>query len=168
MNKKLLLSLAAILCTFSLFAQSEWGGVKGTVVNRAGRVAVPGASVVLSQNGQNVASAQADAEGKFLVEGLTNGIYDEDLKMTVLALKEDINARPGRKTIISVMVDENDCVVAGADLKGMLSIGALTEGEAQSVYHGIKKALTPPRPFTVNMAALVIAMLFFICFTLKS
>ena len=80
MNKKLLLTIAAVLCTFSLFAQSQWGGVKGTVVNRAGRSAVPGASIELSQNGQNVATTQADAEGKFLVEGLLNGVYDMIVK----------------------------------------------------------------------------------------
>ena len=80
MNKKLLLTIAAVLCTFSLFAQSQWGGVKGSVVNRAGRSAVPGASIELSQNGQNVATTQADAEGKFLVEGLQNGIYDMTVK----------------------------------------------------------------------------------------
>ena len=80
MNKKLLLTIAAVFCAFSLFAQGQWGGVKGTVVNRAGRVAVPGASVELSQNGQNVAAVQADAEGKFLVEDLQNGVYDMTVK----------------------------------------------------------------------------------------
>ena len=81
MNKKLLLTIAAVLCSVALFAQSPWGGVKGTVVNRAGRASVPQAEIVLSQNGQQVATAQADSEGRFLVEGLENGMYD----MTVRA-----------------------------------------------------------------------------------
>ena len=81
MTKRLLLTFAAILCTLSLFAQqSEWGGVKGTVVNRAGRAAVPNATIVLSQNGQTVESTQADSEGAFLVEGLPNGMYDMTVK----------------------------------------------------------------------------------------
>ena len=81
MTKRLLLTFAAILCTLSLFAQqSDWGGVKGSVVNRAGRTAVPHAAVVLSQNGQVVSSAQADGEGVFLVEGLPNGMYDMTVK----------------------------------------------------------------------------------------
>ena len=81
MTKRLLLTFAAILCTLSLFAQqSDWGGVKGTVVNRAGRAAVPGAAIVLSQNGQAVESTQADSEGAFLVEGLPNGMYDMTVK----------------------------------------------------------------------------------------
>ena len=81
MNKKLLLTIATVLCSVALFAQSPWGGVKGTVVNRAGRASVPQAEIVLSQNGQQVATAQADSEGRFLVEGLENGMYD----MTVRA-----------------------------------------------------------------------------------
>ena len=81
MIKRLLLTFAAILCALSLFAQqSDWGGVKGTVVNRAGRAAVPQAVIVLSQNGQTVESAQADSEGAFLVEGLPNGMYDMTVK----------------------------------------------------------------------------------------
>ena len=81
MTKKLLLTIAAVLCSALLFAQNPWGGVKGTVVNRAGRAAVAQAQIVLSQNGKEVASAQADGEGRFLVEGLENGVYD----MTVRA-----------------------------------------------------------------------------------
>ena len=81
MTKKLLLTIAAVLCSVVLFAQSPWGGVKGTVVNRAGRAAVAQAEIVLSQNGQPVVTAQADSEGRFLVEGLENGMYD----MTVRA-----------------------------------------------------------------------------------
>ena len=51
------------------------------MVNRAGRAAVAQAEIVLSQNGKQVATAQADTEGRFLVEGLENGMYD----MTVRA-----------------------------------------------------------------------------------
>ena len=80
MIKKLLLTIAAVLCSAALFAQSNWGGVKGTVVNRAGRAAVSQASIVLSQNGKEVAAVQADNEGRFLVEGLENGVYDMTVK----------------------------------------------------------------------------------------
>ncbi len=82
MIKKLLLTtIAAVLCSLSLFAQkSDWGGVKGTVVNRAGRVPVASAVISLSQNGAEQATAITDGEGKFLVEGLPNGIYDMTVK----------------------------------------------------------------------------------------
>ena len=75
--KRILLVIAAVLCATSLFAQkSDWGGVKGTVVNRAGRAPIANATLILSQNGEAVETATSDAEGKFLVEGLPNGIYD--------------------------------------------------------------------------------------------
>ena len=99
---------------------------------------------------------------------LTKGVYDEDLKMTVLALKEDINARSDKKTFLTVMVDDEDRVLAGADRKGTLTVETLTDRDAQVIYLAIRKAFDPPRRFTANMAALVIAALFFICFTLKS
>ena len=81
MIKKALLFIAALLCSLSLFAQeSDWGGVKGTVVNRAGRAPIAEAALTLSQNGETVATATSDAEGKFLIEGLPNGIYDITIK----------------------------------------------------------------------------------------
>ena len=46
MYKKLLLTIAAALCTLSLFAQT--GGIKGQVVNRIGRTPVPGAVITVS------------------------------------------------------------------------------------------------------------------------
>ena len=80
MIKKLLLIFAAVLCAASLFAQSPWGGVKGTVVNRAGRAPIAGADITLSQKGEIAATAAADSEGRFLVEGLQNGVYDMTVK----------------------------------------------------------------------------------------
>ena len=82
MIKKLSLFIAAMLCSVALFAQTgEWGGVRGTVVNRAGRAPIADAALTISQNGETVAQATTDAEGKFLVEGLPNGIYDMDIKV---------------------------------------------------------------------------------------
>ena len=81
MIRKLLLTIAAVLCSAALFAQnSDWGGVKGTVVNRAGRAPVADAVLVISQNGETVATAISGADGKFLVENLPNGIYDMTVK----------------------------------------------------------------------------------------
>ena len=65
-----------MFCSFSLFAQSDMGGVKGTVVNRAGRVPVAHAVITLSQDGEAVASGQSGEDGKFLFEGLLNGMYE--------------------------------------------------------------------------------------------
>ena len=81
MIKKLFLFIAVLLCSIALFAQnSDWGGVKGTVVNRAGRIPVAEASITLTQAGEAVTSATSDADGRFLIEGLPNGMYDMTIK----------------------------------------------------------------------------------------
>ena len=82
MIKKVLLFIAALLCSFALIAQNnDWGGVKGTVVNRAGRTPIADAEITLSQGGESLATVTSDSEGKFLVEGLQNGIYDMTIKV---------------------------------------------------------------------------------------
>lgn len=81
MSKKISILLASLLICSSLMAQGLIGGVKGTVVSRAGRVPVEGASLVITKGGEKIAEAVSDGEGKFLIEGLENGMYD----MTVSA-----------------------------------------------------------------------------------
>ena len=78
MFRKLIVAFATVLCSATLLAQT--GGVKGTVVNRSGRMPVQGAAVTLSLNGEKVASGNAGTDGKFLFEGLENGIYQMTVK----------------------------------------------------------------------------------------
>ena len=80
MIKRLILTIAAILSSASIFAQNDWGGVKGTVVNRAGRAPVAEAELVISQQGKTVATAVSAVDGKFLVDDLPNGMYDMTVK----------------------------------------------------------------------------------------
>ena len=55
--KKVLLLIVAICCSLGLFAQGQWGGVKGTIVNRAGRLPIAQAAITISQGGEVVAKA---------------------------------------------------------------------------------------------------------------
>ena len=82
MTKRLLLTIAAVLCSTGLFAQSLVGGVKGMVVNRAGRAPIADAVLVISQGGQSIASANSAEDGTFLIEGLSDGMYDMTVKAT--------------------------------------------------------------------------------------
>ena len=75
MIKRVLLTVAAVLCSLSLFAQSDFGGVKGKVVNRAGRIPIAGAELVLSQNGELYA---IDAERQNILSMLGSGEAYED------------------------------------------------------------------------------------------
>ena len=110
MIKKVLLSIAAVCCSAVLFAQGgDWGGVKGTVVNRAGRTPIAEAVLVVSQDGETVATTASDADGKFLMEGLPNGMYD----MTVKA--------PG-------FLDANvNVTVEGGFVKDLIFVGMVAE-----------------------------------------
>ena len=74
MYKKLLLTIAAALCTLSLFAQT--GGIKGQVVNRIGRTPVPGAVITVSQQGEHIAEGASGEDGRFLIGNLADGMYD--------------------------------------------------------------------------------------------
>lgn len=75
MFKKLSLVFAALVCSLAMMAQESSGGIKGTVVNRVGRTPIANATVNVFLKGQEVCSAVTDRDGKFIVDGLKNGIY---------------------------------------------------------------------------------------------
>ena len=114
MNKKLLLTIAAVFCTFSLFAQGQWGGVKGTVVNRAGKHPLAQATVTLSQNGDVVATLTSDTEGKFLLENIPNGVYEMSIKA------------PG-------FLDANVNVTVEGYVKDLIFVGLTTDSTSNDV-----------------------------------
>ena len=51
------------------------GGIKGTIVNRAGREPVQGASIHLFSGATEIAAVATDAEGRFHVDGMADGMY---------------------------------------------------------------------------------------------
>ena len=73
MNKKLILIIAAMFVSLSAFAQV--GGVRAKVVSRSGRVPVPAAEVVVSQDGEQVVKTQSADDGNFVIENLQDGDY---------------------------------------------------------------------------------------------
>lgn len=80
MTKKLILALAAVLATMSLFAQEgptgdPTGGVKGTVVDRNGRRPVENARLILLQGAKEITTVNSAEDGTFLIPGLKNGMY---------------------------------------------------------------------------------------------
>ena len=74
--KKLLTIAAALLVCGAALAQSLTGGIKASVVNRAGRAPIPGAKVELFQAGESIATANADSKGAFLFDHLSDGNYN--------------------------------------------------------------------------------------------
>ena len=73
--KKAILSMAAVLLSLSAVAQTPTGGIGATVVNRAGRTPLEGATVELSREGSALAEFTTSADGRFLFEGLEDGNY---------------------------------------------------------------------------------------------
>ena len=74
MYKRILITIAAVFCTLTMFAQS--GGIKGQVVNRIGRTPVPAAVITVSQGGETVAQGTSGQDGRFLFENIADGMYD--------------------------------------------------------------------------------------------
>ncbi len=74
--RKLILTILTIFFSVALFAQGLPGGVKATVVSRVDRQPIAGAEVVLSQASQQIATTITDAEGKFIIKNLKDGMYD--------------------------------------------------------------------------------------------
>ena len=54
MTKRLILAFAALLGSVALFAQAPTGGVKGTVIDRNGRLPVEKAHLVLMQGAAEI------------------------------------------------------------------------------------------------------------------
>ena len=78
--KKTAAFIAACLTGIALFAQVPTGGVKGTVINRADRTPVPGASLKLKSGAVEIADIKSDDNGGFLVEELADGMYDLEIE----------------------------------------------------------------------------------------
>lgn len=73
--KKFTTIVTALLCSISLFAQLPTGGIKATVVNRAGRAPIAGAEVKLIQGESLISSLTAAEDGKFLFQAIPDGSY---------------------------------------------------------------------------------------------
>ena len=75
MLKKISLILAVTLCSVLAWAQTPTGGVKGTVINRTDRSAVYNARLTLLSGSTQVATANTDSDGNFMIPGLKDGVY---------------------------------------------------------------------------------------------
>ena len=94
MYRKLTLAFASILCSLALFAQTQSGGVKGTIVGRVGQEPVAKADVRLLSKGVELARAISDAQGAFIIEGLEDGSY-----------AVEVTAPGYRKSFVNVVVE---------------------------------------------------------------
>ena len=115
MKIKLTFLLTALLLSLEVLAQTFSGGVKGTVVDRAGRIPIQGAELKLSKNGEVLATVKSDANGFFLIESLDNGMYD----MTV-------SADGFTESVVNVTVDKGF-------IKDMMYVSLLANKQVEDV-----------------------------------
>ena len=73
--KRIILTITAAFCSLALFAQTPTGGVKGTVVNRNGRVPVENARLILRSGAADIATVTSAQDGTFVIPGLAAGNY---------------------------------------------------------------------------------------------
>ena len=81
MIKRIVFSFALLLFSAALWAQVPTGGVKGVVIDRVDRSAVPGAQVTLLKGEEPLANTKTGEDGMFFIEGIADGMYD----MTIAA-----------------------------------------------------------------------------------
>ena len=76
MTRRLIILFAlALLAAASAFAQDKTGGVKGTVINREGRIPVENAHLTLMKGAAEIATVSSDEAGNFLIPDLEDGDY---------------------------------------------------------------------------------------------
>ena len=76
MNRSLLLLLALVLGTFSVFAQVGAGSLKGKLTDKNSGEALPFVNIVLLRNGTNVGGVATDFDGNYTIKPIQPGSYD--------------------------------------------------------------------------------------------
>lgn len=74
--KKVFLTVLAAMVALSVYAQLPTGGIKGTLISRAGRQPIQNANLLISKDGKSVSMIQTGADGYFEVDALADGIYN--------------------------------------------------------------------------------------------
>ena len=102
-----------------------------------------------------------DYREEFKKTVVEKGMYDEDLKMTIFVLKEEINSPWEDKTYLTMIIEENDTLSAGVDRNGFLFIEPLSDWEIEMLVKKTEEVRKPSFSFLPNVTALMIALLLF-------
>ena len=84
MLRKLLLSIGIVL-SFTYFAQSQSGTLKGTITDSKTKEPIPFANLVIESGGKSFGAATTDFDGNFTIKPIPPGKYD--LKAQILNYK---------------------------------------------------------------------------------
>ena len=102
--KKLLIIIALLLCTGSLFAQ-QTGNIEGVVIDSETGEKLPGVNIILKGTYYGAAT---DIDGKFRINGITVGNYDVRISLIGYTSVEytGIEIEPNKTKLIDVNLEE--------------------------------------------------------------
>ena len=102
-SRLLHLFCCVLACGTSVFAQTQTGSVRGTVVDPTGAV-IPGAVVTVSGAGTRPKSATSDAAGNFAINALPAGTYaiTGSAKGFARFQKTDVQIAPGKPSVLNI------------------------------------------------------------------
>ena len=98
--------LAISLCSASVFAQTQFGSVRGTVEDAEGQP-IPGASLVASSELQGSTTVYTDKTGRYRVESLIPGVYQLEAGLVGLqsVLKRDVRISVGSVSVVDFVLE---------------------------------------------------------------
>ena len=76
MKKTIIAAALLLFAVLPSLAQGLTGGIKASIVSRAGRAPISGADIELYRGGEKLAGIRSDAEGRFLFDRLDDGNYN--------------------------------------------------------------------------------------------
>ncbi|MDQ6786233.1 MAG: carboxypeptidase-like regulatory domain-containing protein [Acidobacteriota bacterium] len=105
----LLLAVIFVFSSAVIFAQ-ETGGVKGKIRTTKGD-AIAGVNIIARQQGKDIKSVKSDGDGKFVLSGLQNGIYNIvfDKSGYSLGIKYNVEIKKNK------VIDLGERLVLGVD-----------------------------------------------------
>jgi hypothetical protein len=80
LRKLSLLFVSSLLVVCSAFAQTGQGTLKGSVLDGKTKEPIPFANIVMTQDGEMKGGATTDFDGKFILNSLSPGKYDVEIK----------------------------------------------------------------------------------------
>lgn len=108
MRRKIYLFLLGIMMSAAAMAQSQFGEIRGTVIDEDTKEALIGATIQAYQGGQRITGAATNLEGEYRIKGLKPGKYDIQISFSGYQSKRitELTVRPDAITFQDVQIGE--------------------------------------------------------------
>ncbi len=114
MRRKIYLFLLGIMLSSVAMAQSQFGEIRGTVIDEDTKEGLIGATVQAYQGGQRITGAATNYEGKYSIKGLKPGRYEIKVSFSGYQTKivEDLRVTPDAITFQDIQLGESALITA--------------------------------------------------------